>query len=127
MKLPILPNKFYTPLPSPLTAATFGEKWRAIGGPPREAVQVVTTRTVLTPESLKAKLIAYKLAPTDGIDPNPQNAACATVWTTSGAGVIGVLVRVELKDQACRVTVRAPNDAAAPIVAQSLCNMLALC
>lgn len=68
----------------------------------------------------------YKLPATDNIDPNPQNCAAITVWTTS-TGVIGVLVRIELKDQACRVTVRAPNDTAAPIVAAALCAMLALC
>eukprot|EP00038_Savillea_parva_P000704 m.98081 g.98081 ORF g.98081 m.98081 type:complete len:964 (+) comp10245_c0_seq3:69-2960(+) len=126
MKLPVLPNKFYAPLPSPLDAAAFGEKWRNIGGPPREHVQVVTTKTVLNPAALKAKLATYKLPSTDGIDPNPQNCACSAIWTTS-TGVIGLLVRVELKDQHCRVTVRASNDTAAPVAAAALCAMLALC
>mmetsp|Transcript_24169 Transcript_24169/g.63073 ORF Transcript_24169/g.63073 Transcript_24169/m.63073 type:complete len:616 (-) Transcript_24169:48-1895(-) len=123
MKLPILPNKLFGPLPNPLDASAFAKKWGEYAA--SEHVQDVTTKSALALGDLKNALEKFKLPVTDGIDPNPENCVCTAVWTLGG-NVTGVLLRIERNDKACRVTVRSTAAGASPHIAKALCNMLAL-
>jgi len=95
--LPLLVTKFFEGVV--LTQTDFFERWKLIGGPPRE-VQIVFPIT-LDPSGgvdlVKNRKIlmghGFSLLP--DVDPNPINLVGAGVLHTSGAGKVGCLLRVE--------------------------------
>jgi AP-2 complex subunit alpha len=97
IQLPLLVTKFFEGVT--LTQTDFFERWKLIGGPPREAqvvfpinldsaggVDLVKNRKVLT---------GHGFSLLQDVDPNPINLVGAGVLHTSAAGKVGCLLRVE--------------------------------
>lgn len=122
LKLPVFVNKFFVPLATALTGDAFFTKWNQLGGPPREVRHIVKAKEPIDLAVMKKKLVDFGFQLLEGIDPNPDNAVCATILHTT-SGQIGGLLRCEPNESAqmYRLTMRMSNDAA---VACS-CNLLA--
>jgi AP-2 complex subunit alpha len=97
IQLPLLITKFFEGVT--LTQTDFFERWKLIGGGPRESqvvlpinldasggVDLVKNRKILTGHG-------FSLLP--DVDPNPLNLVGAGVLHTSSAGKVGCLLRVE--------------------------------
>lgn len=114
LRLPVFVNKFLEPVT--LGQADFFERWKQIGGPPREAQAIFPVRPspqgggVDFPRHKKV-IKGIKWGVLDGIDPNPNNVVGAAVLHTQG-GKIGCLLRLEPNEQAkmCRLTIRSTNE-----------------
>jgi len=114
LRLPIVITKFFEPVK--FGQAEFFERWKLIGGPPREAqvvfpINLDTSGFVDTPK--QKKVVAgngFQLL--EGVDPNPINLVGAGVLHTSGAGKVGCLLRVEPNREAklCRLTLRSTSE-----------------
>ena len=96
VRLPIVVTKFFEPVQ--LGPADFFERWKLIGGPPREAQRIF-------PISLdgashidigkNTKVVTGHRFSLLEVDPNPVNLVGAGVLHTSEAGKVGCLLRVE--------------------------------
>ncbi|ORX38335.1 adaptin N terminal region-domain-containing protein [Kockovaella imperatae] len=131
LRLPMFLSRFIEGVS--LEQAAFFERWKIIGGPPREAQKIFPIK--LTPAgevdlARNAKVMSgnrFKIL--TGIDPNPLNVSwnmklsrmnllmlvqivVAGVLHMSAAGKVGVLARLEPNRDAkmCRLTVRSTND-----------------
>ena len=113
VRLPIVVTKFMEHVK--LGAADFFERWKLIGGPPREAqsifpimlndggqVDVSKQRQVIGGASLNIL---------DSIDPNGTNTVAAGILHTSVDGKVGCLLRVEPNQEA---KVRAATNMSSP-------------
>ncbi|KAG8762307.1 hypothetical protein FRC15_008575, partial [Serendipita sp. 397] len=114
LQLPLLVTKFFEGVT--LSQTDFFERWKLIGGAPREAqvvlpisldeangVDLVKNRKVLT---------GHGFSLLQDVDPNPINLVGAGVLHTSMGGKVGCLLRVEPNKVAklCRVTVRSTSE-----------------
>jgi len=115
IRLPVYLTKFIEPIP--LNATTFFERWKQIGGPPREQQEIFKIKKTEDGEMMKsskmAQLVAgMKLNILEQIDPNPNNLVGAGVLNTSANGKVGCLMRLEPNEKAhlARITVRTTND-----------------
>ena len=116
VRLPMLMTKFIEPVQ--LGASDFFERWRQIGGPPREAQKIFAFR--LTPSGevdvvRQRRIIeGARLQVLDGVDANPNNSVAAGVLHMANAGKVGCLLRLEPNRDAklARLTVRTTNDLA---------------
>lgn len=96
LKLPVWINKFMET--ATLDSQAFFERWKAIGGPPRESQAVFPCR--LTPKgdvdiSRNKKVVkGLRFGVLDGVDPNPNNLVAASVFHTT-SGKVGCLIRLE--------------------------------
>jgi len=115
IRLPVYLTKFIEPIP--LNATTFFERWKQIGGPPREQQEIFKIKKTGDGEMMKsskmAQLVAgMKLNILEQIDPNPNNLVGAGVLNTSANGKVGCLMRLEPNEKAhlARITVRTTND-----------------
>ncbi|EKM61047.1 uncharacterized protein PHACADRAFT_247375 [Phanerochaete carnosa HHB-10118-sp] len=117
VRLPIVITKFIEHVK--LGQSEFFERWKLIGGPPREAqsifpiatneaghVNVVRQRQVVAGNSMNVL---------EGVDPNPNNTVAAGILHMSGDGKVGCLMRLEPNREAklCRITVRSTSEAVA--------------
>lgn len=97
IRLPIIIDKFFEPVR--LSSGDFFERWKLIGGPPREAQRIFPISLDSSGHIDIAKnrkiLNGHGLALLDDIDPNPVNLVGAAVLHTSATGKVGCLVRVE--------------------------------
>ena len=97
VRLPIVVSKFIEHVK--LGPADFFERWKLIGGPPRESqaifpiklddaghVDLARQRQVVTGHSLNVL---------DGVDPNPNNLVAAGILHMSADGKVGCLMRME--------------------------------
>ncbi|CAD6884330.1 unnamed protein product [Tilletia laevis] len=124
LKLPVILSKFIEPVS--LGPAAFFERWKQIGGPPREAQKIYNFK--LTPggevDLVRNEKVVQgaRLQVLDGVDPNPVNVVAAGVLHTANGGKVGCLLRLEPNKEAkmCRLTVRTTND----LVSQSLLSGL---
>lgn len=102
LRLPIFLSKFVEPVQ--LGAADFFERWKQIGGPPREAQNIFPIK--LRPEggvdvAKNQKVVSGTgFGLLDGIDPNPNNIVAAGVLHMSTAGKVGCLLRLEPNTEA---------------------------
>lgn len=102
LKLPITICKFFEHVK--LNQADFFERWKLIGGPPREAQDVFPVE--LTPggqldlQKNKDVVQGHKLNVLDDIDPNPNNLVAAGVLHMSLDGKVGCLLRLEPNQEA---------------------------
>jgi AP-2 complex subunit alpha len=112
--LPIIVTKFFEHVK--LGQADFFERWKLIGGPPREAQSVFSVD--LTPTG-QLDLVKHRqvvsghcLNVLDDIDPNPNNVVGAGVLHMSVEGKVGCLLRLEPNREAklCRLTVRSTSE-----------------
>lgn len=96
LQLPVWINKFVEGVS--LNASAFFERWKQIGGPPREAQAVFPVRLTSAGEidfARNRKVIkGIKLGLLEGVDPNANNVVAAGVLH-SKTGKIGCLLRLE--------------------------------
>lgn len=113
LRLPVFVNKFLEPVS--LGQADFFERWKQIGGPPREAQAIfpvrLGSRGEVDHQRHKKVVKGIKWEVLEGIDPNPNNVVGAAVLHSQG-GKVGCLLRLEPNDAAkmCRLTIRSTND-----------------
>lgn len=102
VRLPVVLTKFMEPVS--LSQADFFERWKLIGGPPREAQSIFTVPLTAAGELDHARYNVviggqrFKVLP--DVDPNPNNMVCAGVLHMSGDGKVGCLVRLEPNKEA---------------------------
>jgi len=131
LRLPVVITKFIEPVI--LGATDFFERWRLIGGPPREAQSVfpiiLSKAGELNHDRHKEVISGQKLSILSDVDPNTNNLVGAGILHTSVDGKVGCLVRLEpnreakVRDsttislkvksfalQLCRVTVRSTSE-----------------
>lgn len=105
LKLPVWVNKFMET--ASLDTQAFFERWKAIGGAPREAQAIFPCR--LAPDgnvdiSRNKKVVkGLRFGVLDGVDPNPNNLVAASVFHTA-TGKVGCLMRLE-PNSAAKVSV----------------------
>ncbi|KAJ7357369.1 adaptin N terminal region-domain-containing protein [Mycena albidolilacea] len=114
IRLPIVVTKFFEHVK--LGATDFFERWKLIGGAPREAQLVfpieLTGAGQLDIVKHKQVVTGHKLNALEDIDPNPNNIVAAGVLHMSVEGKVGCLLRLEPNREAklCRVTVRSTSE-----------------
>jgi AP-2 complex subunit alpha len=131
LRLPVVLTKFFEPVV--LGASDFFERWRLIGGPPREAQSIfpinLTSSGGLDHDRHKQVISGQKLSILSDVDPNLNNIVGAGVLHTSVDGKVGCLLRLEpnrdakVRDcrplaafselnlfQLCRITVRSTSE-----------------
>jgi AP-2 complex subunit alpha len=132
IRLPIVVTKFFEHVK--LGQADFFERWKLIGGPPREAQSVfpVELDAAGQLDLIKQRQVVsgHNFNILDGIDPNPNNLVAAGVLHMAVEGKVGCLLRVEpnrdakvgigcnhlsssltvFTSQLCRLTVRSTSE-----------------
>ncbi|KAJ7169898.1 adaptin N terminal region-domain-containing protein [Mycena filopes] len=114
IRLPIVITKFFEHVK--LGQTDFFERWKLIGGPPREAQSVfpvdLTSAGQLDLVKNRQVVGGHRLNVLDEIDPNPNNIVAAGVLHMSVEGKVGCLLRLEPNREAklCRVTVRSTSE-----------------
>ncbi|KAI0756979.1 Adaptor protein complex AP-2 alpha subunit [Daedaleopsis nitida] len=114
VRLPIVVTKFLEGVK--LGATDFFERWKLIGGPPREAqgifpisldasghIDVARQRQVVSGHGFQIL---------DGVDPNPSNVVGAAILHTGVDGKVGCLLRLEPNREAklSRITIRSTSE-----------------
>ncbi|KAI5454763.1 hypothetical protein NCC49_003647 [Naganishia albida] len=113
LRLPIFLSKFVEPIE--LESVAFFERWKVIGGPPREAQKIFPIQLVENGDvdiARNKKIVqGQKFEILGKVDPNPLNLVAAGVLQTS-TGKIGILIRLEPNKDAslARLTIRSTND-----------------
>ena len=112
LRLPIVASKFMEPIL--MGGNDFFGRWKQIGGPPKEAQEVLKVPTVIGTAELKTACSSSNFGVLDGIDPNPNNVTLGCVLHTKGVK-IGCLGRIEVnvEQKMYRVTIRSTNETAA--------------
>ncbi|KAJ7181661.1 adaptin N terminal region-domain-containing protein [Mycena crocata] len=114
IRLPIVVTKFFEHVK--LGQTDFFERWKLIGGPPREAQNVfpIELSSVGQLDLVKHRQVVggHRLNVLDEIDPNPNNIVAAGVLHMSVEGKVGCLLRLEPNREAklCRLTVRSTSE-----------------
>lgn len=115
LRLPVVISKFIEPVQ--LSATDFFERWKQIGGAPREAQRIfggfkLTERGDVDIARNKKVVGGMRMGILEGIDPKEVNIVGAGVLHMSERGKVGCLLRVEPNGQAklCRATIRTTND-----------------
>lgn len=97
LRLPIVITKFFEHVK--LDQADFFERWKLIGGAPRESQIVfpvdLTAAGQLDLVKHRQAVTGHRLAVLDDIDPNPNNIVAAGVLHMSVEGKVGCLLRLE--------------------------------
>lgn len=99
LMLPLTAHKFMDP--ADLMADDFFKRWKQIGGPPREAQQIIGLASgksgsrEITESSIRKALQGFRWGVLDGVDPNSKNFVGASVLHTSEGGKFGCLMRLE--------------------------------
>ncbi|ADV23640.1 AP-2 complex subunit alpha [Cryptococcus gattii E566] len=114
LKLPVFLSKFAEGVH--LESGPFFERWKIIGGPPREAqlifpIKLTANGTVDIGRNQRI-ITGNKLSVLPDIDHKPENIVFAGVLHMSSAGKVGILGRMEPNKDAklCRLTVRSTNE-----------------
>ena len=97
LRLPIIVTKFFEHVK--LGPSEFFERWKLIGGPPREAQSVfpleLSSTGQLDLDKHRGVVSGHRLNVLDGIDPNPNNLVAAGVLHMAVEGKVGCLLRLE--------------------------------
>jgi AP-2 complex subunit alpha len=97
IRLPIVITKFFESVK--LGQTEFFERWKLIGGPPREAQRVFPIQLDGTGQLNLRKhrevVTGHHLGVLEDIDPNPNNIVAAGVLHMSTDGKVGCLLRLE--------------------------------
>ncbi|GAA5894570.1 Apl3p [Sporobolomyces salmoneus] len=127
LRLPLWISKFLEPVK--LESGAFFERWKQIGGPPREAQKIfkiqVDSSSGVDVAKQQRVVGGIKMGLLPGVDPNPSNTVAAGVLHTS-KGKIGCLLRMEPNEKAklCRLTIRSTNEAVSKEVLEVLVKAL---
>ncbi|KAF7784317.1 hypothetical protein Agabi119p4_482 [Agaricus bisporus var. burnettii] len=114
VRLPVLLTKFFEHVK--LGSVEFFDRWKLIGGPPRESQSIfpinLTTNGQLDLVRLRQVVSGHRFNVLDDIDPNPNNLVGAAILHMSNDGKVGCLLRVEPNKEAklCRLTVRSTSE-----------------
>ncbi|KAH6917381.1 AP-2 complex subunit alpha [Coprinopsis sp. MPI-PUGE-AT-0042] len=114
LRLPIAITKFFEHVK--LGPAEFFERWKLIGGPPREAQSVfpinLDSTGQLDIQKNRKVVSGHCLNVLDDIDPNTNNLVAGGVLHTSVDGKVGCLLRLEPNREAklCRLTCRSTSE-----------------
>ncbi|KAA1471479.1 Adaptor protein complex AP-2 alpha subunit [Dentipellis sp. KUC8613] len=114
LRLPVVVAKFFEHVS--LGQTEFFERWKLIGGPPREAQSVfpitLTSAGQIDRDRQRQVVAGSGLNILPDIDPNPNNIVAAAVLHMSTDGKVGCLLRIEPNKDAklCRVTVRSTSE-----------------
>ncbi|KAI0963578.1 hypothetical protein AcW1_000619 [Taiwanofungus camphoratus] len=114
VRLPIVITKFLEHVK--LGQADFFERWRLIGGPPREAQSIfpITLDAAGHIDRGKQRQIVsgFSFNLLNDVDPNPNNLVGAGILHMSADGKVGCLMRLEPNRDAklCRITVRSTSE-----------------
>ncbi|KAK4049735.1 hypothetical protein OIO90_005316 [Microbotryomycetes sp. JL221] len=114
LKLPVFLTKFVEPVQ--LSSHDFFERWKQVGGPPREAQKVFAIKVgadgKVDRERQRKVIGGTKFGLLDGVDPNANNTVAAGVLHMSTGGKVGCLLRLEPNSEAklCRLTIRSTNE-----------------
>lgn len=117
IRLPIVITKFFEHVK--LGQSDFFERWKLIGGPPREAQSVfpleLGSAGQLDLDKHRRVVSGHRLNILDGIDPNPDNLVAAGVLHMAVEGKVGCLLRLEPNREAklCRLTMRSTSESVA--------------
>lgn len=102
VRLPVVVTKFFEHVK--LGQSDFFERWKLIGGPPRESQSVFPIELSSTGQLDLAKhrqvVSGHRLNLLDDIDPNPNNLVAAGVLHMSVEGKVGCLLRLEPNKEA---------------------------
>ncbi|KAF9015163.1 adaptin N terminal region-domain-containing protein [Cyathus striatus] len=128
VRLPIVVTKFLEHVK--LGQSDFFERWKLIGGPPREAQSVfpieLTTSGQIDIAKNRQVISGHHFNILDDIDPNPNNLVAAGVLHMSTDGKVGCLLRLEPNRDAklCRLTTRSTSEDVAGEVQRLLQKIL---
>ena len=126
LRLPVVLTKFFEPVV--LDASDFFERWRLIGGPPREAQSVfpinLSNSGELNHDRHKQVISGQKFSILTDVDPNPNNLVGAGVLHTSVDGKVGCLLRLEPNREA-KVRDRQPLANFSDLIILQLCRITA--
>ncbi|KAI1657500.1 Adaptor protein complex AP-2 alpha subunit [Daldinia decipiens] len=122
LKLPLTAHKFMDP--ADLTADDFFKRWKQIGGPPREAQQIIglapgkSKSREITEDFVRKTIQGFRWGILNGVDPNSKNFVGASVLHTAEGGKFGCLMRLEpnYTSQMVRLTVRATDESVPPVL-----------
>lgn len=102
IRLPIVITKFIEHVK--LGQADFFERWKLIGGPPREAQSIfpisLNEAGHIDVAKQRQVIIGCSLNVLEGIDPSPTNTVAAGILHTSADGKVGCLLRLEPNKEA---------------------------
>ncbi|GAA5964774.1 hypothetical protein JCM3765_002551 [Sporobolomyces pararoseus] len=126
LRLPVWISKFLEPVK--LDSGAFFERWKQIGGPPREAQKIFKIQVDSNGVDVaKQKRVVggVKMGLLEGVDPNQMNTVAAGVLHTS-KGKVGCLLRMEPNEKAklCRLTIRSTNEEVSKEVLEVLVKAL---
>ncbi|SCV72510.1 BQ2448_4047 [Microbotryum intermedium] len=97
LRLPVFLTKFIEPVQ--LSSDAFFERWKQIGGAPREQQKifpiVILDGNRVDVAKQRKVVGGIRLGILEGVDPNPNNLVAAGVLHMSSVGKVGCLVRVE--------------------------------
>lgn len=130
LRLPVLMTKFVEPVQ--LGANDFFERWRQIGGAPREAQKIFSFKLSAAGQVDVARqrriLEGARMQVLEGVDANATNSVAAGVLHMADAGKVGCLLRLEPNKDAklARLTVRTTNDLASAEMLRILLAVLAI-
>jgi AP-2 complex subunit alpha len=114
IRLPVVLTKFLEHVK--LGQADFFERWKLIGGAPRESQSIfpvaLTSVGKLDLPKYRQVVSGHRFNVLDDIDPNPNNLVAAGVLHTAVEGKVGCLLRLEPNQDAklCRLTVRSTSE-----------------
>ncbi|RXK42346.1 AP-2 complex subunit alpha [Tremella mesenterica] len=114
LRLPVVLSRFVEGVT--LEKEAFFERWKIIGGPPREAQLIFPIKLTSSGEVDLARqtrvMSGNKFSLLSGIDPNVSNLVLAGVLHMSSGGKVGILGRLEPNKDAklCRLTIRSTNE-----------------
>ncbi|KDE08669.1 hypothetical protein MVLG_01128 [Microbotryum lychnidis-dioicae p1A1 Lamole] len=114
LRLPAFLTKFIEPVQ--LSSDAFFERWKQIGGAPREQQKIfpiVILEGGRVDVAKQRKVVGgIRMGLLNGVDPNPNNLVAAGVLHMSSVGKVGCLLRVEPNPERklCRLTVRSTNE-----------------
>lgn len=93
LDLPITLTKFMDSIE--LSSTDFFNRWRQIGGPPREVQSIFSATTDIDLGRVRNLLTGMKFGVCHGADPNPNNIVAAGIVNTVSTGKVGCLIRLE--------------------------------
>ena len=97
LRLPVVVTKFFEQVK--LGQADFFERWKLIGGPPREAQSIfpitLNDQGHLDLTKQRQVVSGNSFSVLEGIDPNPSNIVAAGIMHMSADGKVGCLMRLE--------------------------------
>lgn len=114
LRLPIVLTKFFDTVK--LVESDFFERWKLIGGPPRESQEIfaISLNSMGQVDLAKYRevITGHRFGLLDRVDPNPNNLVAAGVLHTATEGKVGCLLRLEPNKDAklCRLTVRSTSE-----------------